>query len=165
MALLVLRGGFNPATLLGGSGIGSRARDFGLLGDGPGSPAGVTRIPSVALDVTLIPSPVFDVTLIPSPLAVVTLIPSLSSFLMSELFVFKEDAIEEVREAASQLFLWAREGADGGVDDREALLDSAPLPLVVLIEVGIVEGSAEEETVVEAEKNFFHLKSKKTAMK
>ena len=51
------------------------------------------------------------------------------------------------------------------MDDREALLDSAPLPLVVLIEVGIVEGSAEEETVVEAEKNFFHLKSKKTAMK
>ena len=105
MALLVLRGGFNPATLLGGSGIGSGARDCGLLGDGPGSPAGVTRIPSVALDVTLIPSPVFDVTLIPSPLAVVTLIPSLSSFLMSELFVFKEDAVEEGREAASQLFL------------------------------------------------------------
>ena len=50
------------------------------------------------------------------------------------------------------------------MDDREGLLDSAPLPLV-LIEVGIVEGSAEEETVVEAEKNFFHLKSKKTAMK
>ena len=37
------------------------------------------------------------------------------------------------------------------MDDREGLLDSAPLPPVVLIEVGIVEGSAEEETVVEAE--------------
>lgn len=35
------------------------------------------------------------------------------------------------------------------MDDREGLLDSAPLPLV-RIEVGIVEGSAEEETVVEA---------------
>ena len=46
------------------------------------------------------------------------------------------------------------------MDDREALLDSAPLPLVVLIEVGIVEGSAEEETVVEAEIFFLSLKIK-----
>ena len=46
------------------------------------------------------------------------------------------------------------------MDDREALLDSAPLPLVVLIEVGIVEGSAEEETVVEAEIFFLSLKLK-----
>ena len=46
------------------------------------------------------------------------------------------------------------------MDDREALLDSAPLPLVVLIEVGIVEGSAEEETVVEAAIFFLSLKIK-----
>ena len=45
------------------------------------------------------------------------------------------------------------------MDDREGLLDSAPLPLV-LIEVGIVEGSAEEETVVEAAIFFFSLKIK-----
>ena len=43
------------------------------------------------------------------------------------------------------------------MDDREGLLES-PLPLVVLIEVGIVEGSAEEETVVEAEIFFLSLK-------
>ena len=46
------------------------------------------------------------------------------------------------------------------MDDREALLDSAPLPLVVLIEVDIVEGSAEEETVVEAEIFFLSHKFK-----
>ena len=44
------------------------------------------------------------------------------------------------------------------MDDREGLLESAPLPLVVLIEVGIVEGSAEEETVFEAEIFFLSLK-------
>ena len=44
--------------------------------------------------------------------------------------------------------------------DKEGLLESAPLPLVVLIEVGIVEGSAEEETVVEAEIFFLLLKIK-----
>ena len=44
------------------------------------------------------------------------------------------------------------------MDDREGLLDSAPLPFVVLIEVDIVEGSAEEETVVEAEIFFLSLK-------
>ena len=46
------------------------------------------------------------------------------------------------------------------MDDREGLLDSALLPLVVLIEVDIVEGSAEEETVVEAEIFFLSLKIK-----
>ena len=48
------------------------------------------------------------------------------------------------------------------MDDREGLLDSAPL--VVLIEVGIVEGSAEEETVVEAEIFFLSLKIRENSL-
>ena len=48
------------------------------------------------------------------------------------------------------------------MDDREGLLESAPFPLVVLIDVGIVEGSAEEETVVEAEIFFLSLKIRET---
>ena len=92
--------GFIPATLEGGSGIGSRASDFGR--DGADSPAGVTLIPSLVFEVTLIPSLVFEVTLIPSLLSVVTLIPSFSNFLGS---VGKEVGIIEGRESATLVAL------------------------------------------------------------
>ena len=96
--------GFIPATLEGGSGIGSRASDFGRDGP-PDSPAGVTLIPSLAFEVTLIPSLVFDVTLIPSLLSVVTLIPSFSNFLGSEALVGNEVVSTEGRESATSVAL------------------------------------------------------------
>jgi len=94
-----------PATLEGGSGIGSRARDLGR--DGPDSPAGVTLIPSVAFEVTLIPSPVLEVTLIPSVLSVVTLIPSSSNFLESAVALLsKEEEVGEGRESGTLVTVW-----------------------------------------------------------
>ena len=93
--------GFTPATLEGGSGIGSRASDFGRDGP-PDSPAGVTLIPSLAFEVTLIPSLVFEVTLIPSLLSVVTLIPSFSNFLGSAVALDgKEVVVVEGRESTT----------------------------------------------------------------
>jgi len=140
----VLVVGFIPATLEGGSGIGSRASDFGR--EGADSPAGVTLIPSLVFEVTLIPSLVFEVTLIPSLLSVVTLIPSFSNFLGS---VGKEVGIIEGRESATLVALWATEVA-GGEEGREELEGKAPTGVDKLKEVGIVEGREEEETVVEA---------------
>ena len=99
--MLVL--GFIPATLEGGSGIGSRASDFGR--EGADSPAGVTLIPSLAFEVTLIPLLVFEVTLIPSLLSVVTLIPSFSNFLGSEAMVGKAVVEIEGRESATLVAL------------------------------------------------------------
>ena len=95
--------GFIPATLEGGSGIGSRASDFGR--EGADSPAGVTLIPSLAFEVTLIPLLVFEVTLIPSLLSVVTLIPSFSNFLGSEAMVGKAVVEIEGRESATLVAL------------------------------------------------------------
>jgi len=139
--------GFKPATLEGGSGIGSRASDFGR--DGPDSPAGVTLIPSLAFEVTLIPSLVFDVTLIPSLLSVVTLIPSFSNFLGSEALVGNEVVSTEGRESATSVALWASEVAEGE-EGREELEEKAPVVEDKLKEVGIVDDREEEETVVEA---------------
>jgi hypothetical protein len=134
-------------TLEGGSGIGSRASDFGR--DGPDSPAGVTLIPSLAFEVTLIPSLVFDVTLIPSLLSVVTLIPSFSNFLGSEALVGNEVVSTEGRESATSVALWASEVAEGE-EGREELEEKAPVVEDKLKEVGIVDDREEEETVVEA---------------
>lgn len=136
-----------PATFEGGSGIGSRASDFGR--DGPDSPAGVTLIPSLAFEVTLIPSLVFDVTLIPSLLSVVTLIPSFSNFLGSEALVGKEVVLGEGRESATPVVLWATEVVEGE-EGREELEEKAPVVEDKLKEVGIVDGREQEETVVEA---------------
>ena len=114
--LLVAMLGLMPATLQGGSGIGSSARDFGR--EGPDSPpaAGVTLIPSLAfevtlipslaLEVTLIPSLVFEVTLIPSLLSVVTLMPSFSNFLGSAVALDgKEVVVVEGRESTTPFAL------------------------------------------------------------
>jgi hypothetical protein len=138
-------------TLEGGSGIGSRARDFGR--DGPAdSPAGVTLIPSLAFEVTLIPSLVFDVTLIPSLLSVVTLIPSFSNFTGSEAVAGKEVVSAEGRESSSPPgALWATEVVAEGEEGREELEEKASVVEEdKLKEVGIVDGKEEEETVVEA---------------
>jgi len=132
--------------LQGGSGIGSRASDFGR--EGPDSPAGVTLIPSLAFEVTLIPSLVFEVTLIPSLLSVVTLIPSFSNFLGSEALVGKEVVVIEGRESATLVALWGE--VAGGEEGRKELEGKAPSAVGELNEVGIIDGRDEEETVVEA---------------